>query len=76
LNMFNLLGFPATTESHYALGGTYVFGDQISVDAAFVYADETKDTYDTSALTALGMAPEVSVKHSQTGVTVQLNYNF
>lgn len=77
MNMFNLLGFPATVESHYTIGGTYIFGNQISVDAAFTYADETKDTYDTSGLAALGMAaPEVSVKHSQTGLSFQLNYNF
>lgn len=77
LNMFNLLGFPVNIESHYSVGGGYSFSDKISVDAAFVYANEQQNTYNTSALAALNMAPnEVSVRHSQTSLSLQLNYNF
>lgn len=76
MNMFNLLGFPATVESHYTAGGTYLFSDQISMDVAFTYADENKETYNTTSLTAIGMASVASVKHSQTGISFQLNYKF
>jgi len=77
LNMLNLLGFPVNIESHYTLGGTYSFNKNLSVDLAFVYADEQKNRYDTSALAALGMAAsEVFVRHSQTSYSFQLNYNF
>lgn len=76
LNMFNLLGFPAVVESHYTIGGTYGFNKQLSLDGAFTFAPETEVTYDTSALAALGMGTSASVKHSQYGVTVQLNYAF
>lgn len=74
--MFNLLGFPVNIESHYTVGGTYFFSDKISADAAFVYADEQSNTYNTSALTTLGLAHEVSVRHSQTSLSLQLNYTF
>jgi len=30
INMFNLLGFPATEESHYTVGGTYEINDHFS----------------------------------------------
>ena len=77
INMFNLAGFPATTESHFTIGGTYAFSKQISLDGAFTYASETTTTFDTSGLASMGMgAPEVSVKHSQNALTVGLNYNF
>jgi len=77
LNMLNLLGFPVNIESHYTLGGTYLFNEKVSVDVAFVYADEQKDTYNTSALAAVGMgANAVSVRHSQYSYSFQLNYNF
>jgi len=77
LNMFNLLGFPATVEQHYSIGGTYAFTEKLSVDGAFVYAPETKTEYGTGGLAALGMAgQEATVTHSQTGVSVQLNFAF
>ena len=77
LNMFNLLGFPATVEQHMTVGGTVGLSKTLSVDAAVVYAPETTTEYDTSGLAALGMAgPKATVKHSQTGVSVQLNYAF
>jgi long-chain fatty acid transport protein len=77
LNMFNLLGFPATVEQHYTIGGTYGFTKQLSVDAAFQYAAEKKVEYGTGGLAALGMAGQTAtVKHSQYGVSVQLNYAF
>ncbi|WP_345969551.1 outer membrane protein transport protein [Sulfurimonas sp. HSL1-6] len=77
LNMFNLLGFPATVEQHYSLGGTYGVTDRVSVDAAVVYAPEKKTEFGTGGLAALGMAgPKATVKHSQTGVSAQVNFAF
>jgi len=76
LNMLNLLGFPVNIETHYTFGGSYWFNDKISIDIAFVYANEQKNRYDTTALVALGMANEVFVRHSQTSYSFQLNYNF
>jgi len=70
VNTFNLLGFPATTESHLTVGGTYGFNKQASVDLAFVYAPEVTDTYKNFA------AQDIETKHSQKSVAVGLNYNF
>jgi long-chain fatty acid transport protein len=74
INMFNLLGFPGVVESHYAVGGSYDINEQTSVDLAFTYAPEVTETY----MTANPVAGPYSIttKHSQTGVSAQLNFNF
>jgi len=69
-NTLNLLGFPATTESHLTLGGTYGFNEQASVDLAFVYAPQVEDTYTNF------LGQDITTKHSQKSVSVGLNYNF
>ena len=75
INMFNLLGFPAITESHYAVGGTYNISDLTSVDLAFNYAPEATDTY--SVPTSRTTPPTtMTTKHSQTGISVQVNFAF
>jgi len=51
INYFNAAGFPATTESHFALGGSYQVSKMIGVDVAYTYAPEVTESYDTSALT-------------------------
>jgi len=77
LNMFNLLGFPATVEQHYSIGGTYEFTKVVSVDAGFTYAPENKTEFGTAGLQSLGMAGETAtVKHSQYGISIQGNYAF
>lgn len=77
LNMFNLLGFPATVEQHYTIGGTYGITPTLSLDGAFVYAAQKEVEYGTAGLAALGMAGETAkVTHSQTGISLQLNYAF
>lgn len=65
IDMLNLLAFPATAESHYALGGSYGFSKKTSVDLAYVYAPKTTET--------LG---GVTTKHSQQALSVQLSYDF
>ena len=73
-NMFNLLGFPAIVESHIALGGTYAFSEQTSMDIAYVYSPEASEKFDiaTSATTV----STIETKHSQTALSLQLNYAF
>jgi len=70
INTFNLLGFPGIVESHYAVGGTYALNEQTSVDAAFTYAPEKSETYKNF------LNQDITTKHSQTSVSVQLNFKF
>jgi len=70
INTFNLLGFPGIIESHYAIGGSYDLNEQTSVDMAFTYAPEVTETYKNFA------SNDITTKHSQTGVSAQLNFNF
>ena len=74
INMFNLLGFPATEEQHYTIGGTYAFNDQFSVDLAYVYAPENTETFDVSAL-QMGL-DSVTTDHREDSISFQLNYIF
>jgi len=70
INTFNLLGFPGIVESHYAIGGTYNVSDKASVDVAYTYAAENTETYKNF------VGQDITTKHSQNGVSVQLNYDF
>ncbi len=75
INMFNLLGFPAIVESHYAVGGTYSLNEQTSVDLAFTYAPEKTETY--KAFDRINNVEyDITTTHSQTGVSAQLNFLF
>ena len=74
LNMFNLLGFPATAEDHYTLGGSYAFNDSFSMDLALVYSLESKTSSKLNAL--FGPGAEIKNTHSEFGATIQLNYKF
>ncbi|MDP3466262.1 MAG: outer membrane protein transport protein [Sulfuricurvum sp.] len=76
MNMFNLLGFPATVESHYTVGGTYEVSKTTSFDLAYVYSPETTTTLMTMPDMTNGVDMSTSVKHSQSALSVQLNYNF
>jgi len=69
-NTFNLIAFPAIIESHFTLGGTYNINKKTSVDLAYVYAPETSETYTTNFTT------DMTVKHSQTSLSLGLNYTF
>jgi long-chain fatty acid transport protein len=75
INMFNLLGFPGIVESHYAIGGSYDINEQTSVDLAFTYAPEVTETYKAYNPNAV-VEYDITTKHSQTGVSAQLNFNF
>jgi long-chain fatty acid transport protein len=70
INTFNLLGFPAIVTTHYTVGGTYNLNETTSFDAALTYAPEVSETYKNF------LGQDITTKHSQTGVTLGLNYNF
>jgi len=74
INMFNLLGFPATQEKNYTLGGTYTFSEEFSIDLAYIYADNSTKTFDISQL-KMGM-DSITTDHSEQSVSFQLNYKF
>ncbi|MCL4432304.1 MAG: outer membrane protein transport protein [Epsilonproteobacteria bacterium] len=78
LNMFNLLGFPATVEQHYTLGGSYAFTKMTSLDLAYMYAPEVSDTYGMGAFAGFGpMNPtSITTKHSQSSASAQVNFKF
>ncbi len=70
LNTLNLLGFPAIVESHLTVGGTYGINDKTTIDAAFVYGLETEETYKNMG------GEDITATHSQTSLTVAVNFNF
>lgn len=71
INTLNLLGFPATVESHYTVGGSYALNNTTSLDLAYVHAKEKTDTVNS------GMnGYEVTTKHSQDSISMQVNFNF
>ena len=76
LNTFNLLGFPATVETHYTLGGTYNVSNAMSLDFAYVYAPETSTKLLTMPDMTNGVDMYTEVTHSQSSVTFQINYAF
>jgi len=73
INTFNLLGFPGIIESHYSLGGTYNVSEQTSFDIAYVYSPEVTETYANVGYSATG---EISTKHSQSALSLAVNFNF
>ena len=74
IDMFNLLGFPATQENHLTVGGTYVFNENFSADLAAVYGFNKKSSADVSGM--FGPGATVANEHRELGLTVQLNYKF
>jgi len=70
INTFNLLGFPAIVETHYALGGTYNVNEKTSFDVAYVYSPEAAETYKGM------MGQDITTKHSQSALSLAVNYNF
>ena len=74
LNLFNLLGFPATAEKHYTVGGTYEVNDDFSIDIAYVYQPTTTETF---SIAGLGFpSTQYSVDHQEQSYSFQLNYKF
>jgi long-chain fatty acid transport protein len=79
LDMFNLLGFPATAQDHLTAGGTYLFSQNFSADFTVVYAFNEKNGAEISSLQMGGAGfplEEIRNEHSELGITLQLNYKF
>jgi len=74
INMFNLLGFPATAEDHYTVGASYAFSEDLTLDLALVYSPESKTSF------SLPMPPmpvaSITNKHSELSTSFQLTYRF
>jgi len=74
INLFNLLGFPATAEEHYTVGGSYAFTDTFSLDLAYVHSPKTSETF---SIAALGMGIDtITTSHEEDSLSFQLAYKF
>jgi len=77
---FNLIGFPAITEHHITLGGSYQFTKNFAVDLAYVHAFEKKvessrqNVYDR--ITPNFENATVGAKNSQNEVGIALRWSF
>jgi long-chain fatty acid transport protein len=72
MNLFNYAMFPATTESHYTIGGGYTISKGMALALAYTYAPEVSDTV---SATSVGVG-DVTTKHSQQALTVALKFNY
>lgn len=70
-NMLNLLGFPATAEDHYTVGGSYAFSNAFSLDLAYVYSPSNTETFSIAP-----MGSTISTDHKENSVSFQLAYKF
>jgi len=75
INTLNLLGFPGIIESHFTVGGTYNVSKTTSIDLAYCYSPEVSQTVTASNFPNPGTR-ETTVKHSQTALSLGLNYAF
>ena len=71
----NLLGFPATSEDHYTLGGSYRINERFTLDLAAIYSPEEK-TQGTIYEGPLLGSVDIWNKHSEFSLTAQINYTF
>ncbi len=76
INFFNLLGFPATEESHITLGGTYEFTKAFSLDLAYVYGTNNKETFGIPAFAQSFGTDSITTEHKESSLSFQLTYNF
>jgi len=69
-SMGSLMAFPAVTESHITLGGSFSFTNTLSIDAAYVLGQgEAKLENGAGGYTAKAI-------NNQNSVTVSMNYSF
>ena len=78
MNLFNLLGFPATVEEHYSFGLSVQASDEFSLDLAYVYTPESTVSMQTITGTdGTNLFTGTStVKHTQSSVSIQANLAF
>lgn len=85
-NMFNNMFFPATTESHFSVGGGYDLTKAVSLDGAIMYAPQVTTTVNTTALSsgimsqvtggAMNVPSTNTTSHSQMAYTLSVKYKF
>jgi long-chain fatty acid transport protein len=69
----SLMQFPAVTETHITLGGSYNINEQMSVDLAYMYATGSQ----TVATPNFGAgAGKTTATNDQNALTAALNYDF
>jgi len=73
-NYLNLLGFPATSTTHYTFGTSYQYSKDIEIDTALIYSP-SKDTKGRVLKTALGDI-DISNRHKELSFTVAFSYKF
>jgi len=67
INLFNMGGFPAIVEDHYTLGAGFDVLENLSVDAAVIYAPETSQSINTTAMTQ-GMIYQGAMQQQGTAI--------
>ncbi len=72
INNLNNIFFPATTESHFSIGGGYQITKNVGIDAAMVYAPEVTTTVSTQGIGG----NTNSTSHSQMGYSIGVRYKF
>lgn len=75
---FNLMGFPAITEHHISLGGSYQFTKNFAVDLAYVHAFEKKveSSGQYCDQSNLCIPSTVGAKNAQNEVGIALRWSF
>ncbi|MFN3787154.1 MAG: OmpP1/FadL family transporter [Sulfurihydrogenibium azorense] len=74
---FNLIGFPAITEHHISLGGSYQFTKNFAVDLAYVHAFEKKVESSGQYCDLSNCYPStVGAKNAQNEVGIALRWSF
>lgn len=68
---FNLIGFPAITEHHITLGGSYQFTKNFALDLSYVHAFEKK--VESTALNGMVLA---GAKNAQNSIGLSLRWSF
>jgi len=71
LAYFNMLGFPAISQTHATIGLGYEFTDKVGVDLAYVYSP--KETLSVNSPMTLGT---MSVSNAQNSISGALKYKF
>ncbi|WOE69632.1 outer membrane protein transport protein [Hydrogenimonas thermophila] len=62
---FNLVGFPAITQTHYSVGASYKIDDAIQINAAYVYAPKATESF-----------AGIEASNSQSSFSFGLDYRF
>lgn len=79
IQWFNLIGFPAITEHHVSLGGSYQFTKNFAIDLAYVHAFEKKVESSVTMCDSAGCFPvqsTVGAKNAQNSIGIALRWTF